>query len=405
MDASAGGDPLLLPEGTRLVHIGPHKTGTTSLQAALWNGRPAMLEQGVRHVGRTRNPASAVRAVTGQASSTSVDTPPSIRHWHDLVREARGAREPRVVVSSEFFAWATPDVIRRIVHDLDPERIRIAVTLRPLARILPSHWQQDVQAGTLMAYEPWLERLFEPPAGQPAPAFWTLHRHDRLIARWAEVVGPDRLTAVVVDDRDHALVLRTFERLLGLSPGTLVAEPDLANRSLTRAEVEAVRAFNLAARADGLGKALHAKVMRYGAAAHMKLSPPDPAEPRIETPQSALDRAGEVAREMVAGISASGVRVAGDLDSLTVVPRSGLADGEVQELTLPPAVAASMTMGVMLASGLARRPGGGSVAADLDLARLSTAQLGAVLVRRARAAATRRIRAVRERPTGKGRSA
>ena len=60
------GERLLLPEGTRLVHIGPHKTGTTSLQAALYAARPALLEQGVRHVGKTRNPASAVRAVTGQ---------------------------------------------------------------------------------------------------------------------------------------------------------------------------------------------------------------------------------------------------------------------------------------------------------------------------------------------------
>ena len=29
-------DIPVLPEGTRLIHIGPHKTGTTSLQGALW---------------------------------------------------------------------------------------------------------------------------------------------------------------------------------------------------------------------------------------------------------------------------------------------------------------------------------------------------------------------------------
>ncbi|MEJ7756576.1 MAG: hypothetical protein WKF83_09890 [Nocardioidaceae bacterium] len=30
---------LLLPKGTRLLHIGPHKTGTTSLQGAFHNNR------------------------------------------------------------------------------------------------------------------------------------------------------------------------------------------------------------------------------------------------------------------------------------------------------------------------------------------------------------------------------
>ena len=128
-------DPLLLPEGTRLLHIGPHKTGTTAVQAALWSARASLLEQGVRHAGRSRNPSNAVRAVTEQSSPYAEGTPPSMRHWRDLVREIRGAREPRLVVSSEFFAWASPEVIRRIVEELDPDRVRIAVTVRPLARI------------------------------------------------------------------------------------------------------------------------------------------------------------------------------------------------------------------------------------------------------------------------------
>ena len=90
----------VLPEGTRLVHIGPHKTGTTSLQAALFGARAAMLAQGVRHVGRTPNPAAAVRAVTGRAAPTSTGKPPSMLFWNDLVgevRQGRGAEGHRLV--------------------------------------------------------------------------------------------------------------------------------------------------------------------------------------------------------------------------------------------------------------------------------------------------------------------
>ena len=149
-----------------------------------------------------------------------------------------------MILSSEFLAHAHPDGIRRLVDDLDPARVRVAVTLRPLARILASQWQQNVQAGRTTSFDDWLDALFNRPDGKRGAAIWHRHRHDRLIARWAEVVGVDRVTVVVVDDRDHAQVLRAFEALLGLRPGTLELQASLANRSLTLAEVEALRAFN-----------------------------------------------------------------------------------------------------------------------------------------------------------------
>ncbi|HET8786933.1 MAG TPA: hypothetical protein VFM38_14960, partial [Candidatus Limnocylindrales bacterium] len=193
---------MILPATTRLVHIGPHKTGTTSLQAALWSARPELIRQGVRHVGRSQNPSVAVRAVVRQPSPYSVDRPPSMSNWNALVREIDAAKEPRIVVSSEFFAWADSEAIGRIVSDLDPERVHVAVTLRPLARVIPSMWQQNVQLGTVTPLEAWVHEILD----DRTKPFWQLQRHDELIRRWLEVVGPERLTAVVVDDRDHDVV-------------------------------------------------------------------------------------------------------------------------------------------------------------------------------------------------------
>ena len=147
-----------------------------------------------------------------------------MREWRAFVREVDGATEPRLVVSSEYFAHADDAAIRRIVADLDPSRVRVAVTLRPLSRVIPSMWQQNVQAGQRGSLDRWLHLLFPEPPEASGANFWTLHRHDELVARWAEVVGiGPRVTAVVVDDRDHAFVLRAFERLLGLRAGTLDA--------------------------------------------------------------------------------------------------------------------------------------------------------------------------------------
>ena len=102
----------------------------------------------------------------------------------------------------------------------------------------------------------------------------------------------------------------------------------------------------------------------------MKVRLPGPDEPRIETPQWALDRAGEVAREMVAAIAASGVRVVGDLDRLTEVPVNGRgSDARPAPVEAAPDVAASLSLGLVVAAGLAR---GARRAADVAGRRMST---------------------------------
>ena len=365
---------LLLAEGTRLVHIGAHKTGTTALQAAMWGARDAMHDQGVRYAGRYRNPASAVRAVTGQESLYS-DKPPPMREWRSLVHEIANAREPRLVVSSEYFAYADAAAIRRIAADLDASRLHIVVTLRPLARVIPSMWQQSVQGGQRMPLERWLHHLFpEPPATSSAP-FWNLGRHDELITRWAEVVGVDRVTAVVVDPRDHTFSLRVFERMLGLREGTLELVHDRTNRSLTLSEAESVRAFNIRFKQAGLSRALHARVMRFGAAQHLKLREPGDDEAGIHLPAWSLERVAQVSAKVTDRIAASGVRVVGDLSDLTVPdlgparasPDPGAAHtGASEPVQASPAIAASLAMGVLIASGATRhRAGaGGKLEAD-----------------------------------------
>ena len=176
----------------------------------------------------------------------------------------------------------------------------------------------------------------------------------------------DRLTAVVVDDRDHAFVLRAFERLLGLRAGTLELVQDRTNRSLTWNEAEAVRAFNAAFRRAGLDRGLHARVMRYGAAQHLKRLEPGADDVPIRLPAWAAERVEAAAAEIVAGIRASGVRVVGDLDLLT--PVGGGAGDSTGPVPASPAIAAAMSMGLLYVAGAARRlpaaSDGGPVAAE-----------------------------------------
>jgi hypothetical protein len=388
-----------LPPGSRLLHIGPHKTGTTSLQGAFHRSRPAAIAQGVRYAGPNRHPVGAAQAVvaTGRAVVRNAAAPaPRIGLWQRLVREVRSAPEARVVISSEWFADADDATIRRVVDDLDPVRTHVVLTVRPLIRILPSQWQQYVQAGVGQPYEAWLESVLRVDAPN-APSFWRRHRHDQLAARWAEVVGAERVTVVVADDRDHGSVLRAFERLTGLRRGTLVTEPAGANRSLTRLEIEAVRAMSIALGRAGVVGERQLNLVLYGAAAALRERTPATDEPRIETPAWATARARAIGTEIADGLVASGVRIVGGVDSLRDGAPRGHAEGadpegEPDDVAAHPAwpeVVATATVGLATGAAMARAwPAGGRSPA---VAELSTRRLFEVLGSRARRMARIRL--------------
>jgi hypothetical protein len=345
------------------------------VQGAFHRARGSVEAQGVHYAGPNRHPRQAAQAAATRSQATRGGG--SMRAWNGLVREIRRS-SGRVLISSEWFADAAPPDIGHIVDALDPSRVHVVVTLRPLALILASQWQQFVQAGVAIPYEPWLRTILEEPESGTGRRFWQRHRHDELIARWAAVVGADRLTAVVTDDRDHGAVLRVFERLLGLASGTLELVPDRTNRSLTGPEAELVRAMNRHLAEVGLDGPPRLDLVLFGASASLKLRRPAADEPRIATPAWAQERANMVAAGIVEGIRASGVRVLGDpaqlLGEPTTPPARGVARARLEELW--PEIAATGAFGVLAAAGLARSRRGLDAVAPFSAQRVRSILLG-----------------------------
>ena len=380
---------LELPPGARLIHIGPAKTGTTSVQAAMWAHRADLRQQGVRYAGRGRHSASATRSLIGRGSVFGEDgSPPPVRTWERLAREIRTADEPRVVLSSEFLSHAKDDTIRRIVDDIDLARIHVAVTLRPVPRMLSSLWQQGVQVGGIVGFEDWLLERLGRDGAIPDHPLWRTQRHDRLIERWAGVVGRDRVTAIVVDQNDHAWVLRAFEALLGIRSGTLQLQVDYQNRSLMLDEAEAIRSLNQRLRDLGVSRGDHTYLVRHGGARAMKLRQPGASERRVATPMWAHERACIVGEAAVAGIRASGVRVVGELDRLLVDP-DAVDPLPPWDGRLPADAAVAMAIGTVTGTGLLQAAGyrgdaGTTREFDRDavLAILSDRELLKLLIRR-----------------------
>lgn len=342
----------LLPERAILVHIGPHKTGTTTLQAAFHAGRGPLAAQGVMYAGGRRRPIEAVLALRGARAHRAAV--PEMRHWSGLVNEARSATG-RVVISNEAFADASARAIARLVRDLGRDRVHVVATLRPFASILPSQWQQFVRGGMTVGFDDWLREVIDPNDPSRRRVFWRRHRHDELVGRWVDAVGADRVTVIVLDE-DPARLPRVFEAMLGLRDDILVEHATIRNRSLTWPEAEAVRTINQAFWTAGYPAALQKRLVARGVCQHLLRRRPDPAEPRIDLPAWAVEQVAAVAREIVDGLLDSQVRIIGDVDRLLTVP------GPDPSPVPPPArIAAEVAGAVAMAvvdtiTSLGRRP-------------------------------------------------
>jgi hypothetical protein len=357
-----------LPAGTRLLHIGPHKTGTTTMQAAFHASREQLAEQGVHYAGKRAHSMAAAMASLNRALPTQSSTP--TRRWDELVAEVKASSADKVVVSSEFYSDAKPERIGGIIDELGRDQVHVVVTLRSVHRIMPSQWQQYIQNRFVISYHDWLEEmLLNAEHTTVTPTFWNRHRHDRLVRLWAEEVGTDRLTVIVVDEQDKSMLASSFEQLLSVRPGTLKSA-ETANRSLTFTEVELLREFNARWREREWSEADYTRLVRFGAARHLQQRTPGADEERLLTPQWAVDRALEVQREMVAAIRDLGVPVIGDLDALADPAR--VKDvGENRPVTeVPPDVAARLAAGLAKAvTDVPRRaPDDGRVVGELEAA-------------------------------------
>jgi hypothetical protein len=349
------GEDLQLPERRLLLHIGPHKTGTTAIQGAMHKARKKMRNQGVVYAGKVRQHQMAALAVTGGKGLLG-DRPADRKDWDDLVSEVQAAPDSRVIVSSEFFDGADDDVAAMVVDELGGDRVHVVVTLRPLAKILPSAWQQYVRNRLRHSYDDWLEAMFNtPPYGMPTVTFWQRHHHDVLVERWAKVVGPERLLVIVVDETDPDSLMRTFERITQLPDGLLEPETGWTNRSLTAAETELVRLLNIEFKKRKWPSERYHHAVRRGVVRQIQLRSASRDEPRITTPAWAIERANAIAAAAAERITASGVHVLGDLSSLSAVPAKADTTA-VQDVPLTLDGATSAVVGAIDAAARTWRP-------------------------------------------------
>jgi hypothetical protein len=392
--------PASLPEGSRLVHIGFPKTGTTSLQYALATARDDLSRHGVVYPGTERYHKNAGIYIA-QAVPRRGEKPPNEREWTAVVEQAREAGEARVMISSEWLSEAPDDGVARLIDDLGGAgQVQIVATLRPLSKILPSSWQQYLQNGMPVSYEAWLTgMLVTSPFDKPTASFWRRHSHDTILSRWSKYAGAENVTAIVVDSRDHGGLLRQFETMLDLPPGFLRLQPsDKDNRSMSWPEAEMVRLVNKTIREDKWPDAVFRSVVRLGVVDRlMGIRSNDETLPTIGIPEWAAERAAEIGTRFAATIRELGIRVVGDLDSLGSMPSQ--ADTATRPPAMVPGDIAAEAILAAIESGIeygnTKGQAAAKVAADNAAAkRAADPRAAAVRATPARAALTGHLRRV-----------
>lgn len=334
-----------IPPGSVLLHIGPHKTGTTAAQHAFRAAAEDLLDQGVRYAGtRPGRDAEAARHAIGGRALRDADR--AARAWGEVRDRLRDTAVARRAFSSETLAHASDAVAARLADELD--RPHVVITARPLADVLPSQYGQFVQRGlTDMPFQPWVDAVLHGTDGdRTTRIFWKRHRLDRQVERWSAAVGAERVI-VLVPGHDRSFLAAAFERLLALRPGTLAERLSSVrtNRSLSAAEIELVRAWHLRAAAAGLD-AEELRRLTWQVCEQLRTADPRPDAARLALPRRAVVEANQRGAQIAAGIARSGVQVVGDLAVLSAVPALRSA---------PPAAAGAIDVDLAAAFAVAVR--------------------------------------------------
>lgn len=304
-----------------LLHVGAMKSGTTFLQNVVSANRGPLRDQGVSFVGRKwrdqiKAAQDAIENGGGKQPELAPDGP-----WARIVREVE-AWPGTALFSVEFFGARRVSKIKQIVGSFPDTEVTIVLTLRDLARSIPSMWQEFVQNGGRATWADYLAAVREERDDSAlADGFWRHQGVASMASRWASVVGTDHVVLVTAPPKGAppGLLWERYAGVLGVDPASCSLDVP-ANPSLGLPSTLVLRSLNDALAHDPLDRsAYHQKVKRVlaknGLAAH-----------RGDEPSLGLDQPWVYERSAaeIAALRELGCPVVGDLAELTSLPVPGV---------------------------------------------------------------------------------
>jgi hypothetical protein len=169
----------------------------------------------------------------------------SFKHFTKMAALINRSKSPKIVLSSEFFSELNPEKIQLIASAIKGREVKVLFTLRPLAKLLGSSYQQYLKYGTKADYSEWLHSVLdEPGVSKINPTFWQRHMHGEVVARWVEVFGKDNVSVLIADEQRPEFLFESLNKYIGLTPGFLKPQVTGSNRSLSLEEVSLLLELN-----------------------------------------------------------------------------------------------------------------------------------------------------------------
>lgn len=309
-----------MSEKKLILHVGFHKSGTTALQESFYVQRKDLLSQGISYptTGR-RAHHRAVWALAGKRwgwKERGGETTP-YRVWTKIASQINRSKVETVVLSSEFFSEITTEKIRQIQKDIKTRDVKVLFTLRPLAKLLGSSYQQYLKYGTKQDYSTWLHSVLdEPGKSKINPTFWKRHMHSEVVARWAEVFGSGNVSVILVDEQKPELLFDSINDYLGLPKGILKSQPSGSNRSLSMEEITLLLELNRKFPEDRTWPE-YLTFVRNGYVRELTDKVPAQAgKDKLPTPAWAVEAGNKLASVSKAKLQELNIKVYGDLESL-----------------------------------------------------------------------------------------
>jgi hypothetical protein len=219
-----------------ILHIGPHKTGSTYIQKYLYVNRERFLKLGFNYPSVAIGPQYGHHQVFDKIKSLPQGD------LSEYMRQFLGGAVN--FVSSEKFDRLRPDDIKRLGASLADLDVKIVYYRRNYVDLLPSWWQERVKHGSRLSfYEFVLPHILRPFTSN-------IINPCKVLDPYAEVFGRENIAVVDYDAaRKGGGILPPLFDMLGIEPGPI--KDEVINRSVNLELVEIIRALNMLAEFDG----------------------------------------------------------------------------------------------------------------------------------------------------------
>ena len=216
-----------------VIHIGPHKTGTTYLQQS-FNRLRAQLA--IRHVcypeawgGPQGHQLLAEQLLLGEDRVLRIE--------FDRLNRARWTN---VLLSSETFSYFTDDQVRHLQALLGGEPAIVVFYCRRWSELIPSGWREIIKHGSLETLPEYVQNCLSDPSAS------RLINFELTLARYATIFGVEHLRVVSYNDvlESGQDLLTHFCRCFLAWPNSPSADIGRVNESLDLVDSELVRVLN-----------------------------------------------------------------------------------------------------------------------------------------------------------------